>query len=53
MSGDAEGQAYLPANRAQVERFVVDPPARHGGFPLNPRAVERALADFVPVLPRN
>ncbi|MEA2398207.1 MAG: hypothetical protein QOK25_1763 [Thermoleophilaceae bacterium] len=44
--------AYLLANGARIERFLVDPPARHGGFLLDPKAVERALADFARVMPR-
>jgi predicted esterase len=36
----------LRSDRATVAHFLVDQPARHGGFLLNRADVERALADF-------
>ena len=39
-------KAFLLRSRARIGRFLVDPAARHGGFLLNRRDVERALADF-------
>ncbi|MDQ6915759.1 MAG: hypothetical protein M3155_08115 [Actinomycetota bacterium] len=39
-------ERLLRASRARIDRFLVDPPAKHGGFLLNPREVEVALADF-------
>jgi hypothetical protein len=39
-------RTYLASSGATVVRFLVDPPARHGGLLRNAGAVERALADF-------
>jgi hypothetical protein len=42
----------LRAGGARVDRFLVDPPAKHGGFLRNPADVELALADFARARPR-
>jgi predicted esterase len=39
-------RALLAASGATVNRFIVDPPAHHGGLLKNPRDVELALSDF-------
>ena len=36
----------LKASGATVTRFLVDPPAHHGGFLKNPKDVDLVLADF-------
>ena len=36
----------LKASGATVTRFLVDPPALHGGFLKNPKDVDLVLADF-------
>jgi predicted esterase len=41
---------YLQASGAVVERFMVDPPARHGGFLKNRPDVELALRAFAAAL---
>jgi predicted esterase len=38
--------SLLRSGHATIARFLVDPPARHGGFLLNRADVELALADF-------
>jgi predicted esterase len=44
----AEG--YLVASGASVRRFVIDPPATHGGFLKNRADVELALGEFARAL---
>jgi hypothetical protein len=39
-------QAALKSSRATIGRFMVDPPAGHGGFLKNPRDVDLVLGDF-------
>jgi hypothetical protein len=43
-------RSYLQASGAVVERFMVDPPARHGGFLKNRPDVELALSAFARAL---
>ena len=43
-------RAYLQSNGARVLRFMVDPPAGHGGMMRNRRDVELALGDFTRAL---
>jgi predicted esterase len=45
-------RTYLVLNGALIDRFIVDRPARHGGFLLNGAAVAAALDDFGRVLAR-
>jgi hypothetical protein len=44
-------RAYLQASGATVGRFMVDPPAHHGGFLLNRPDVESVLGDFARLAP--
>jgi hypothetical protein len=44
-------RAYLLASGATVGRFMVDPPAHHGGFLLNRPDVESVLGDFERIAP--
>jgi predicted esterase len=45
-------RSYLRASGATVGRFMVDPPAGHGGFLKNRADVELALGDFAAALRR-
>jgi predicted esterase len=42
--------AFLTGSGAFVDRFIVDPQARHGGFLRNPRDVDLVLGDFAKML---
>ena len=45
-------RSLLTASGASVARFLVDPPAHHGGFLHNPRDVDLVLRDFAGALVR-
>ena len=45
-------RSLLTASGATVTRFLVDPPAHHGGFLHNPRDVDLVLSDFAAAIGR-